>query len=167
MLAWVMNLGFGASPSGIIPPPVGPTPAGKHRKRYGVVEGWRLLLFDTKADADAFKSSQKQAKSPVKALKRIRTVDPVQVINLPELKRSLPPPQAAQVDQMIREHRFEQVAQLPGIAAQYEAQRLAKEQEDEMAMITEVVKAHRQSSIEHVLALHGVLNDLRKLRRLQ
>lgn len=141
------------------------TNAGRHAKRYGVMDGWRLLLFNTKADADAFKTAAKQAKSPAKALKRIRTVEPVQVINIPELKRSLPPPQAARVDQMIREKRFDQVARLPTIADQYAAEAKQRAEVDE---ISHVVQAHRQASIEHAQGIHQalkVLHEIRKLRK--
>jgi hypothetical protein len=64
----------------VAPPAAGPAQAGRHRKQYGVLVGERLLVFDTKAEAEA-------AARPKLTLRRVVKAAPRLSISLPELER--------------------------------------------------------------------------------
>jgi hypothetical protein len=65
----------------------GHLPAGKHRKRYGVRDGDRLLIFDTRRQADAAKAAIAARRSThrTKPLTRIK-VPPHEVIDVPAVR---------------------------------------------------------------------------------
>jgi hypothetical protein len=53
-------------------PSSGPVPAGIHRKRYAVLDGWRLLVFATPAEAKEARLEIERKKRAVKSGKSIR-----------------------------------------------------------------------------------------------
>ena len=67
------------------------TKRGRQKRRYGVRDGWRLLIFDTKEQADAAKAALSRPISPASkrsAPLRIRvTPAPAQVVDLPEMRK--------------------------------------------------------------------------------
>lgn len=141
-------------------------PAGKHRKRYGVMDGWRLQLFDTKADADAYRTSLRKD-IPAKKAKRVKLAEPAQMIDLPKLKASLPPELAAKLTQMLRDRLYGDVQELAQQAEQLRADITARQERDDLDLVTHVVHAHRQAHIAHVQGIHSALRLLHEIRRLR
>lgn len=67
--------------------PAGPVPAGKHRKRYGVRDGWKLLVFDSRSEAQRARLAIAARDKPARKATQIRvTPIPHQVIELPALQ---------------------------------------------------------------------------------
>jgi hypothetical protein len=153
-------------------PSTGPQPAGKHRKRYGVQDGWKLLLFNTKVDADAYRQSLRKD-IPAKKLKRIKTVEPAQTIDLPELKKSLPPLLVPKLDKMIRDREYGQIQDLHTFAKDQEAERLrasalkAQQEQADIELMTHVVRAHSQIHMQKVQEIHRALKLLHDIQRLR
>ncbi len=67
--------------------PSGAVPAGKHHKRYGVRDGDKLLVFDTKTAADAMRATiNARGTGEAPKLKRIKVVpQPTVTIDLPQM----------------------------------------------------------------------------------
>jgi hypothetical protein len=124
-------------------------PAGKHRKRYGVRDGDRLLIFDTRRQADAAKAAIAARRSPIsKPLSRIR-IPPHEVIDLPAVKT------LAAV-----EHREPQVTRLlqardytPLIALYRDMQR-RKDLAAQEAIAQEALQAQEADEAAAILLLH-------------
>lgn len=72
---------------GAAPPPSGPVPAGKHRKRYGVLVAGKLLVFDSPQKAEQAKQAALALVGRL-SLKRLRIAAPVpeEIVPLAEVR---------------------------------------------------------------------------------
>ncbi len=114
--------------------PSGITPAGKHRKRYGVYDGSRLLLFDTPAEA---KAAQRALDKPEqKPLKRLK-IKPAAIVPIAEIKAAAAVfNEMPKVTQLLAERRYTHLANVwGGLEQRLNAKRRADQDEEELAMI--------------------------------
>ena len=144
-------------PTGSIPPPVGPTPAGRHH-RYGVRDGWRLLIFDTPEQAEAARQAIRERDRPKdKSRPKKRKVRGIpqaaQTIDLQELRTEATAVELRPLyDQLLSTARFTDVdALVRQIAERKEAK---KREEHARALIVQAMQREEEEIAVILLHLH-------------
>lgn len=124
----------------------GSSPAGRRRKRYGLIDGERLLIFDTKAKYEAAIAAKRTQIAPKLRRIKIRTPVPVLTVSLPQLK----------ADAVIRKElpRYEQ-----GLASRYHeslvamAEGMRRREDEEIATAISHLDHERRTALTVMHAL--------------
>jgi len=142
----------------------GPQPAGRHRKRYGVFDGDRLLIFDTRAKAD-----EAQVAIASRELPKPRNARRIRVKPIPKPTEVIPLPQIAAAAESVGEYRAYQTilsdAAPTRMADFYEGLRARYEEEETARHLLHLDREERRMHIAHLTEAVNLLNQfLRKQR---
>lgn len=149
----------------IAPPPPAPGAAGNpRRKRYGVIDGTRLLIFATQGQAAAARSAIESGRistteAPIPALRRINVAPPLEVVPLKEVEQVA---QAARAGPQFR--RLLKAHDSTAIARQWEHWRAREEEDIARAMLVQD-QTERAELAQQVSAFQEALAQWIKSKR--